>query len=465
MQITKFDSTIERQILIGMITNRSVLGMVSSKWKYGMFPSKWSNTIAQLCIKYYSKYQKAPGKEIQYFFEQWSATGNKDQKLVESMDTFLSSLSNQYQTLKKKLNPQLVIDEAGKFFTKIKLQEMTSQINAHLENGEIDEAEELRAKFSKVEMGLGSHIDVLEDKEALKRAFELDKEPPLITYEGAAGNFFKDTFKRGGLICLEGREKIGKSFWLQEFAWQALKQKRRVAFFGCGDMTEEETMLRFIPRICGRPLDTESYQYPILLEPPDGDGTIARVTHETKKWKEPLTIEEASRMIDKFREKIKADKMLRLSSHATKTISASGIKAKIEEWKTQNWIPDVLIIDYSDILAPIYGNEMTRDQIDLSWSMLRQMSQVFRCLTITATQIAARGYEAEMIDITHYSEDKRKRAHLTASITLNQNPDEEENEIYRLGMLMRRSRKAHKKKCLHTAACLAIASPMIHHVF
>ena len=81
MRIDKKNNDQERRILIGMIVDPIVLGRISSKYQSQMFKSKWANIIAKWCLSYYQKYEKAPMKNIQGLFEEWSLK-SKDKNTV-----------------------------------------------------------------------------------------------------------------------------------------------------------------------------------------------------------------------------------------------------------------------------------------------------------------------------------------------------------------------------------------------
>ena len=72
MRIEKKNSDAERRVLIGMIVDTVVLGRINTKWQSRAFRSKWANIVAQWCLNYYQRYDKAPMKHIQSLFETWS---------------------------------------------------------------------------------------------------------------------------------------------------------------------------------------------------------------------------------------------------------------------------------------------------------------------------------------------------------------------------------------------------------
>ncbi len=157
--------------------------------------------------------------------------------------------------------------------------------------------------------------------------------------------------------------------------------------------------------------------------------------------------------------------LLKLSTHAMSSISIAGVGSVIESWVRTGWVPDVIVIDYADILAPQDGKADSRDQVNATWKGMRSLSQQLHCLNVTATQTDADSYDTDVIDMSNFSEDKRKRAHVTGSIGINQTDAEKEMGITRFNWIVRREWAYSKKKCVHVAGCLSIARPVIHSTF
>ena len=101
---------------------------------------------------------------------------------------------------------------------------------------------------------------------------------------------------------------------------------------------------------------------------------------------------------------------------------------------------DVVVIDYADLLATDSRDDF-RHRENLKWSNLRGLAQIFNCLVVTATQSDANSYSARTITKKHFSEDKRKLAHVTGMIGLNQTESEERDEEMRLNWVVLRRGK------------------------
>jgi hypothetical protein len=269
MKIAKRDGTPERRIVIAMITNSQVCGRIAHKWTKELFKSKWAGLVASWCVQYFNKYEKAPGTAIEGMFRTWSEKTN-DSDTVALVERFLDGLSGEYESYAEEDNSEFMVDVAADHFRKVKAQKHIEKVQGHLDSDELKEAIEEIESFTNIQLGVGEGIDMFNDPDFLKRAFEARREP-IIKYPEALGNFFGNSLYRGAFISFEGPEKRGKSYWLQDIAYRAMRQGRRVAYFEVGDLTEADVALRFAVRAAKRPLyategnHDESLNHPIRI--------------------------------------------------------------------------------------------------------------------------------------------------------------------------------------------------------
>jgi hypothetical protein len=80
---------------------------------------------------------------------------------------------------------------------------------------------------------------------------------------------------------------------------------------------------------------------------------------------------------------------------------------------------------------------------------------------VTATQADAASYERQVMTKSNFSEDKRKLAHVTGMIGLNQTKEEQEKGIMRLNWIVRREAEFSEFACLNVAGCLALGRPYV----
>jgi len=461
----------DRLIVGAMIVNLPVLQSVAAVWpdkksehREGLFMSAVANLVGSWCIRYYRKHNAAPGREyILMMFGRWLEQ-NKDENKTTEM--FLRTVLDE---MPKEINVQFVIEEAEAKFTHTKANRIKEKLVAMLENPKRFDTEEFRKmtndEFPNCLVSLSdSGLKDPSDPAAIAKALTARSEA-LVKYPGAAGDFFGNDLRRNGFVAFMGPEKRGKTNILLDVAWRASSQRKKTLFLSVGDLTEDDMNRRLNARVTGRPVyrtregRVTSIPKDIIFE----DG-VPLVEMEPKLYERDLSTQEADAAWARHKEVKKwgTELFLRTEFHYSSTCKASHIRKRISVLTDkEKWKPDVVVIDYADILAPENGAAETRDQINATWKTLNAIRQEFDCLVVTATQTNAGSYEAEKLGMKHFSEDKRKLAHVTAMIGLNQTDDEREQQLIRLNWIVRREDEASPSDELYMAGCPAISSPCI----
>ena len=464
MKSTRHDATEAKRVLTGMVVNDTVLGRIASKWvSGGLFAVRWANLVGDWCVDYYARYDKAPRGDIEGLFESW-ADRTDDDATVELVDKFLAGLSDEYEEENADTNPDYLVDLAGEHFNAVSLEHMAEVVAGHVKAGAVAKAVETVTKWGKVEMGVGAGVDVLNDEAAVREAFELHTEP-LITYPGALGKFFSDQLGRDEFVAITGATGRGKTWWLLDIAWMGMRQGRRVAFFQVGDMSQGQIMRRFACRASGCPLKAPfTLEVPTNITLDEGERTASVVT-ETKSFDGPLQWGKAWAACQKWARRRKRP-LLRLSVHPNSSINVGGIVAILDTWEHTGWVPDVVVVDYADILAPPVGYVPgDREAINATWKALRSLSQQLHILVVTATQADAASYDVHTIGRRNFSDDRRKNDHVTGMLGINATEEEEENGVCRLNWTKRREEAYTPSRCVHVAGCLGIGRPHIVSTF
>jgi len=464
MKIQKQNNNEERLILIGMIVDKIILGRISSKWQRGMFKSRWANIIANWCVSFYRKYEDVPMHQIESLFESW-ASETDDKETIKIVGRFLDTLSEEYEQLQTESNSDYIIDLAGKHFNRVRVERLADTIQGDIDRGKVTEAVNHVNTFNQIEMGVGEGINILHDLGAIQEAFQAKKEP-LIQYPNDLGKFFKNSLERDGFISFMGPEGRGKSFWLMDVAYRAMLSRKRVVLFEAGDMSQNQVMRRLMIRSARHPLYPQTIEYPIEIEKKSNNSV--EVESEEKIFDNALSWRIAAKACRWLRKKKIKSKhsYFRLSCHPNSTLSVNSIQETIQNWTREGWIPDVIVIDYADILNMDHPGLEGRDRINETWKRLRSLSQIFHCLVVTATQADAASYdETRLITKKNFSDDKRKLAHVTGMIGLNQTTEEKEMGVMRLNWLKLRDEAFSERKVVFVAGCLAIGNPAIKSTF
>lgn len=461
MRLERIQANEERTIVTALIVSSTVLARVASSWKKDedLFHSQWANLAARWCVRYFHQYGKAPRAAITGLFESWASKGDRDKDTVRLMERFLAGIDGEYRALSKELNPEFVIDTAAQHFNRVRISRLRDELEGDLDMGEVDKAKARVASFGSVDLGVGSAIDVLQDQTAVQAAFEEQLED-LIEFPGALGEFFRGALGRDALVSFMGPEKRGKTFWLMDAAWRAMLQRRRVAVFAVGDMSQNQMMRRFLTRAARTPLRPGCVRYPVKIRFKNGE---VDVRHEERQFEKGLNWQRAWAATQEAITRTRTNEsLLRLVVHPNSTCSVVDIRTQLRDWAREGWVADVVVIDYADILAPEPGSGVdVRNQINATWKALRRLSQEFHILVLTATQADAASYSKNILEMENFSEDKRKLAHVTGIVGINQTKDEKLVGGYRLNWIVRRESEFSPSQVVGVASCLPVANPSV----
>jgi hypothetical protein len=241
-----------------------------------------------------------------------------------------------------------------------------------------------------------------------------------------------------------------------------VRQRRRVLYYVVGDMSQDQAMRRLLCRVARRPLQSDIVHKPIRIKKGDDEDTAKVVTESIRM--RGLTVKLARRSMRAVLVKTASSQpRLKIKCVESSTLSAGMIEADIAELAKQDWVPDMVVVDYADLLLPEPHCRQWeyRHQVNETWKILRRISQKFHLLLVTATQTAATSYGTKRIKKGDFSEDKRKAAHVTGMLGINQTTREKKQGIYRLNWVFLRDGAWADSQTVMTAGNLSLACPCI----
>ena len=495
-----------QQIATGMIVSDRFLREIRNIYDPKLVSIPFIKTVANWCIDYYKQFQSAPRQHIQDIYN-YNARNNLDEDQAEMIGDFLATISSEHER-SDKINVPYLLDQAEKQFKSSSLQILSEDVKAHLSNSNIAEAEACLSKYKRVELPTSSGLNPFTNKEAIITAFDNDSER-LFALPGALGQLMNDQLVREGFIGIMGPEKRGKTFMLMELAKRAAKARCNVAFIGAGDMTQDPMVVRWhvslaaksnkekycgdllIPVLdcvhnqtnncrkscrtstCGIGIESEKETIPFNEAPKSycpcsvcdklsQSRFRGAVWYERKNIPSVLTWREGLRHGRQFMKRLKG-RDFKLACYPSRSINVQDIKTQLDIWEHfEGFTPDVVVIDYADILAPesTSKGEFRHEQNE-TWIAMRALSQERRCLVITATQADAASYEAINLRPKNFSEDKRKYGHVTGMLGLNQTDEDKRRGIMRINWLVLREGEYKVTHMVKILQCLQIGKPMI----
>lgn len=484
MKIEIVDRSIDRQLLTAMVVSPLYLRETRDIYSSAFFSSSYMQIVANWCYDYFEKYEEAPGRHIQDIFDA-NVRGDGDAQVrpeeLDLIQKFLGSISKEYDA-SAGLNVAYLLDETEKWWQKQDLKNLIKQVEETLKTASPEDAETLIRKHTKLERAVSEGFDFFNDPEGNKILFQ-SQQTPLIEFGGALGEIINPWMTRDQLIGVLAPPKAGKTALLAEACVRAIAARCNVALFETGDLSEQQTRARVFSNLTGSCTDDryigkhkiavldcwKNQNGECLKKCRQGTGCIrtsvedpypfvvpkiykpCSVCKSTKEFMPCYAIVDydcesayTETSVDKMRIKMRDYMGLRsFRGHVSSNSSTSvtDIHKVLEKWKNQiGFIPDVIVIDYADILAsePDVNKGDERSKQNARWQKLRKLSQDWHALVIVATQSDANGFGKEDLSFENFSEDMRKYAHVTGMLALHQTEYEKERGMSRLSWILGR---------------------------
>jgi replicative DNA helicase len=437
----------EEEIITGMIVNDRFITELQPIYKRSLLSLPYARTVGEWCNTYYSTYGKAPANTIQEIFSSKQNSGTIDETQLELIEKFLINLSEKYED-GKSFNVEYELDKAEKYLRLKKAEQLRDNISTLLSKKDIDGAERQIADYVRVARPESIGIDVIANESALYSIFEEDD--ILFQLSGAVGELVHP-FLRGDFFAVAAPMKRGKSWWLEEIAVQALANNLKVLFVSL-EMTSQDMMRRFYQCFLSETKREMEIEYPFF----DDEDVIDSETMYQKGLSLDKVLSKSKSLKKQF-----GKNTFKLICFSSGGITVEELKMHLENMEHyEKFVPDIVVIDYADILAPSYGSNETRHKIDHIWKSLRGLAQDKHIMVATATQLnkATFSRDAEASDM---AEDIRKIAHVTGMMALNQSPDDKKEGLMRISMLALRNENFIPGKEVLVTQCLAIAKPYL----
>jgi hypothetical protein len=460
---------LEKQILISLITSTVVLKGIAPIYDPKLFKLELSKKVGQWIRSYYDVYRQAPGALIQSIYNQEKSTLKPE--VEEQVDEFLAALSDEF--ISSPPNESYMLDEAKRFFKMMKAEQIAVNVQNLVEsNGKLEDIEATLSSYNKEMAEVARWERPLDDPDYINAVFE-EGEDILYELPGDLGRFL-GPIEREFLIGIMGPMKRGKTWWLMEFAFHALSYRRRVAYISL-EMSDKKCSKRFYQRLtaatqleedsasvynlldckynqmnqckkaertcrCAMPTDNNPNPTYVVCTQCNGVNPDYELAHfKTSVIRPGINIPLVQRACQNFLKQYGRNHF-RSISYPPFTCNLKTISQDLDVLVADGFIPDVVVIDYADILAPETTRGEVRHQIDDTWKSLKRIAAERKINVVTATQGNRASLAKDLIEQTDTSEDIRKLAHPDIFFALSQSRKERQMNALRLNILAHRWR-------------------------
>jgi hypothetical protein len=467
-------STEEKRIALGMIVSTEFLEQIQHIFKIEYFTNSYLNTIALWCTSFFDEYKKAPYIHIRDIYN--AESHHLPETDSELIATLLQDLESQYS--EGEINLKYWVEMAGDYFRSRELEITVNNISVLKEKGDLASAELEIENFKKVSLDIDYKViinpsDLATQEEIYRKKDEEEKN--FFKLPGDLGKYLGNQ-KRGDVVAYYGPAKVGKSFTLINQYKYGILSKKKTLFWSI-EMTDTEVLPRtnkaFFPMIDKEP---GTYTFPVFdcehnqtsncsdrLSPTvvkEGDNILPDPSHETctkcmrhfdpkERKRFELDFYQASIYrtkddifeIRKQYKKFQAlwNKYGRLSVHPKYSLTYEGMMRDLDMlWKRDKWFPDIMILDYIDILGIGSKFDDYRED-DEKWKLLAKIAGQCNCLFITATQANKAGHSTDVLSAKHQGGFYGKNRHVNLMVGLNQKPKDKERGVMNFGISEARS--------------------------
>lgn len=478
--------TPEDDILTAMIASTAFMDHAVG-WYRPEYFSDYAQLVADWVVDYYRQYRQAPGETIQNIY-----TVKKDEippAMAVNVATYLSTLNT-----RDGFNLDYMLDTARGFFKRRSYEYLFNRGRELIKAGRVDEAIALHEDFRAVAQATSGWENPF-DEQVINAHFREDaSEYQVLEFKGVLGQLV-GPLERNWLVAFMGPMKRGKSFWCEEAIFAGLARQKKVAYINL-EMPDRTVRTREYKRITAMPDRPAQYLIPQfdcmlnqngLCGPPysemrTGLGVLTHGNetphyHTGHPWKVCTFCRDNKLHVKKqygenpFVPAVwystvnklglsagavlkEADNLKMLSGDSLRQITYPAYSATMDDVRrdldeliyAHKFYPDIVVLDYADILGSEQSYRQERHRLDNIWKRLKQAAAEMAALWVTATQTNRKGMERKDIRETDTAEDIRKMAHVDAMYGINLAEHERGRHFTRISQLASRHKEISSKQ-------------------
>ena len=356
----RFGKNFQENLCQLMLEDRPFFDQITEVLDVQFFEKKYLQIFAQTLINYRNKYNTHPNSEVMMTLLR-TELNHHDKATAQSVREFYARI----HTSDGVEEAEFIKDKSIDFCRKQVLKGAMIKSASLLKSSSFEEIE----KVIKEALVLGTDNNFGHDfrKDLLKR-FELISRNPITTGWSRMDEICKGGLGKSELGVVIAPTGAGKSMVMVHLETQALLQGKTVVYYTL-ELKDTVVGQRFDCCISDVPLqDHRMRQKEIVDKVKDLDGTLI------------------------------------IKEYPTKSASVQTIKNHIEKLRKRGIEPDMILVDYADLLRPTRSSGEKRHELEETYEGLRGLAQTYEIPCWTASQTNRSGLNAEVITMEAISE-------------------------------------------------------------
>ena len=356
----KFGKNFQEKLVQCMFYDRSFYDQMSDIFDIYFLELKYLRLFYSRLAGYRSTYEKHPSVDIMTSVIKTELDDETEVVKKQVRDYFARiAVTNVVE------DSEYVKATALDFCKKQKLKEAIMKSVGLLKTSSFDEIKEVIDSAMKLGLDNNHGYDYLLDFE---ERFMLKSRNPMTTGWKTIDDITKGGLGRGELGVVIAPTGAGKSMALVHLGAQAVKAGKNVVYYTL-ELLDTVVASRFDSCITGiRLQDLTTLKDEVYDEVKDLEGRLI------------------------------------IKEYPTKSANVNKLKQHLEKLRFTGFEPDLICVDYGDLLSPISSYKEKRIELETIYEDLRGMAQEFECPVWTASQTNRSGLNAEVVTMESISE-------------------------------------------------------------
>ena len=360
VDFSKFGNMFQENLAKLILMDRAYSDQIGEVLETEYFGTKYLKRFTNLIYQYKEKYEVHPSMNLMASLIN-TEMDKEDDLVIKQVRDFLIRIHSDPAVQ----GEEYIKDTALDFCKKQKLKEAIVKSVRLLEKSSFDEISDLINEALKLGQSNDFGYHYIKDFE---KRFEIKVRSPMTTGWKTFDDLMQGGLGAGELGVAMAGTGAGKSHILVHLGAQALKEKKTVVHYTL-ELSETVVARRYDSCITGVKLkDLNVFKDNILEVVKDIEGTLI------------------------------------VKEYPTRSISTTAIKNHLSKLKMRGIEPDIIIVDYADLINPKKSYGEKRHDLESIYEELRGIAQEHKCPIWTVSQTNRTGYNAELVTMESISE-------------------------------------------------------------